>query len=110
MTKQPEPCRRVTARVDEETFQRMTYWAKHNNISVNQLVRDAVDLYIARQNKDYDLPSLEIQRLNQLIDSIAVLSSNVNSLERVTVSGFDSLIVLTKGDNYLLDDDDGELD
>lgn len=100
---------RFTASVDDETYQNVTYWAKKNGISVNELLRDAIAMYIARQNKDYDLPVLEVQRLNQLIDSMTVLSSNVKSLEKVTVSGFDSLISLTRGNNYLLEPEDGEL-
>ncbi len=100
---------RFTATVDEETYQQVMYWSKKNKLSLSELLREAIDRYIAYQNKDYDLPTLEIQRLNQLIDSISTLSSNVSSLEKVTVSGFDSLISLTRGDNYLLDAEDGEL-
>lgn len=101
---------RFTATVDDETYQRVQYWARKNKLTINELLRDAIELYIARQNKDYDLPALEIQRLNQLIDQITALSSTVGSLEKVVVSGFDSFISLTRGDNYLLDTDDGELD
>lgn len=101
---------RFTASVDEETYERVLYWAKKNNLSINELLRDAINLYIAHQNKDYDLPALEIQRLNQLVDQILSLSSNVGSLEKVVTHGFESLIQLTRGDNYLLEEDDGELD
>ena len=34
---------------------------------------------------------------------------NVASLENVTVHGFDSLLNLTRGDNYLLDEEDGDI-
>ena len=64
---------------------------------------------IAYENKDYDLPDLEQARLNQLIDNMAVLSSNIHSLENVITSGFDSLLGLVKGDNYLLEHEDGEI-
>ena len=101
---------RFTASVDEDTYERVRYWASKSSLSINEWLREAIELYIRYLNKDYDLPVLEIQRLNQLIDSISVLSSNVGSLEKVIVSGFDSLISLTRGDNYLLDEDDGELD
>ena len=100
---------RFTASVDDDTYERVNYWAKKNGLSINELLRDAIELYIARQNKDYNLPELEVQRLNQLVDTITVLSSNINSLEKIVTSGFDSLISLTRGDNYLLDEDDGEL-
>lgn len=95
--------------VDEDLYQSVVYWSKKKEISINDFLREALNLLIAHQNKDYDLPSLEIQRLNQLIDNMHVLSENVNSLEKITVSGFDSLLSLTRGDNYLLDEEDGEL-
>lgn len=101
---------RFTATVDDELYEHVTYWAKKRGITINELLRDALMLYVAHANKDYDLPELEIRRLNQLIDNISVLSSNVDSLEKVVVSGFDSLLSLTRGDNYLLDDVDGDID
>lgn len=101
---------RITAMVDEDMHASMLYWAKKQGITINELLRNAVNLYISYQNKDYDLPSLEIQRLNQLTDLISTLSYNIGSLEKITVAGFDSLISLTRGDNYLLEPDDGEID
>lgn len=100
---------RFTALVNEDLYESVVYWAKKKEISINELLREALTLYIAHQNKDYDLPALEIQRLNQLVDAMHVLSGNVGSLEKIVVSGFDSLLSLTRGDNYLLDDEDGEL-
>ena len=41
----------------------------------------------------------------QFVELITSLNSNVSNLEEVTVTGFNSLISLTRGDNYLLDDD-----
>lgn len=101
---------RFTASVDEGTYENVKYWAKKKSLSINDVLREAIDLYVSYQNKDYDLPTLEAGRLNQLLDAMTVLSSNVGSLEKVVTSGFNSLISLTRGDNYLLDDDDGDLD
>lgn len=99
---------RFTASVDEDTYENVKYWAKKKKMSVNDVLREALALYVQHQNKDYDLPTLEAMRLNQMLDAISVLSSNINSLEKITTSGFNSLISLTRGDNYLLDDDDGD--
>ena len=54
------------------------------------------------------LSTMEQARLNQLVDVVALLSSNVKNLESVVVSGFDSLVGLTRGDNYLLDEGLGD--
>ena len=101
-----EGTKRVTATLQDEEFARLEYWAKKKGVSVNEYLRDAIMLAIRWENKDYDLPALEIKRLNQLVDGFATLSSNVNSLEKVLVSGLDSLLGLTRGDNYLLEHQD----
>jgi hypothetical protein len=78
-------------------------------MSANEYMEEALQQAIAHENRDYDLPTAEIARLNQLVDVVTNLSSNIKSLEDVTVSGFDSLLGLTRGDNYLLEQEDGEL-
>jgi len=104
-----EDTKRVTVTVTSETFERLKYWADKKGISINQYLNEALDTAIAYENKDYPLPTLEQARLNQLIDVISVLSSNIKSLEGVTTSGFDSLLGLTRGDNYLSERQDGDL-
>ncbi|MFC8125438.1 hypothetical protein [Streptomyces sp. NPDC057302] len=97
-------------RLNPDDKQRAKYWAdKRGFSSVNEYVAEAVVEKIRRENLDYDLPTLEIARLNELVDQVAALAKNSANLERVVTTGFDSLIGLTRGDNYLLDDEDGEL-
>lgn len=100
---------RVTTTLLDDDVQRVEYWAARRGISINEYIHDAVIEKIKRENKDYDLPTMEIARLNQLIDAMTVLSTNVQSLESIVTSGFDSLIGLTRGDNYLLNHEDGEI-
>lgn len=97
-------------RLSSDDKQRAEYWAdKRGFSSVNEYVAEAVVEKIRRENLDYDLPTLEIARLNELVDQVAALAKNSANLERVVTMGFDSLIGLTRGDSYLLDDEDGEL-
>lgn len=104
-----ENSKRVTATVNEDTYQRLMYWADKKGISINQYLNEAIDMAIAYENRDYPLPTLEQARLNQLIDSIAAMGSNMKSLEGIVTSGFDSLLKLVNGDSYLLDHEDGEI-
>ncbi len=97
---------RITAVVNDDDYERIKYWAAKKDMSVNEYVRYAVDLTIKRENKDYDLPSLEAARLNQLIDAMNVLSFNVGNLEHMVTTGFDSLLSMTRGENYLMSDMD----
>ena len=105
----PEDSRRITATVDEKLYRQIEYWSEKHSVSVSQYLKDALDSAIAYENQDYPLPTLEQARLNQLIDHIGALESNFKSLESVVTSGFDSLLSLTRGDNYLLEHEDGEI-
>ena len=100
------PAHRLTVRMDEPDFERLEYWAKHEGYSINEFIVVMLEQYIGIANGNYQLPTLEVQRLNQLIESQAVMSRNLQSLESIVVSGFDSLLGLTRGDNYLLESDE----
>ena len=95
--------KRVTTTLSDEDYQRLVYWSEKNGCSINQYIKDAILLKIRLDNHDYDLPELWLQRMNQLVDIVTVLSQNINSLEHITVAGFDSLSRLTRGDSYLND-------
>lgn len=100
---------RLTLRLNHKDFDRLSYWADKKGVSINEFVPMMLDLFIGIENGNYQLPTLEQARLNQLIDATLSLSSNVQSLESIVIHGFDSLLQLTKGDNYLLEhEEDGE--
>lgn len=106
ITKESKYRYRFTASVDDETAERAKYWAEKKGISINEFLRDAIEFFIAYQNKDYDLPTLETNRLNQLVDTITVLSSNIKNLETIVTTNFESLLTLTTGDSGYLEDDE----
>ena len=100
---------RITATITDDMKKNVEYYAAKRGITINEYIAMAIEKMIAFENQDYDLPTLEQARLNQLIDTVTVLSSNVHSLEQVITSGFDSLLGLTRGDNYLLESEDGDI-
>lgn len=110
----PEPKRiRRAIRLHPDTDARAKYWADREGLSVNEYMAEAVEEKIARQNGDYDLPTLEIQRQNQLIDEMRASSQNIANLERVVLHMANSITGLARGDNYLSDvieAETGELD
>ena len=94
----------VRGNVSEETRERMRYWAAKQGISLNEWLGEAIELKIAHANGDYDLPTAEQHRLNQLIEVILVLSSNTKNLERTFTAGIETLLNTALGDgvgNYL---------
>lgn len=100
---------RVPFRVNKDLKARAEYWADKHDISVNEYIAEALDDRIRRENFDYDLPTLEIARLNQVVDEMKANATNLANLEQVVTRGFDSLLGLVRGSNYLLDEEDGEL-
>lgn len=100
---------RKTLRFHPDTVERVKYWATKRGLEENDYLVLAVEEKIARENGDYDLPTLEIQRLGQLVDEQKANTTNLANLERIVVAGFDSLLSLTRGDNYLLEAEEGEL-
>lgn len=106
---EPKKKYRVTVTLSSDAYEQLKYWSARHECSINEYLGDAIRKSIAYENNDFDVPNLLIQRINQLIDVITTLSSDIHSLESIVVSGFDSLLGLTRGDNYLLEDEDGEI-
>lgn len=98
--------KRVTATLGRDEYDKLVYIADKKGISISEALRDAIMLLIRYENEDYyPLAKLEAERINQLVDHIGILSSNIKNLENLTIEGFSSLINLTRGDNYLFDED-----
>lgn len=95
---------RVSTMLTDDEYEALKRWVKDEDSSLNDFIHEAIMFRIRWKQKDYPLEPLEVQRLNQLVDIVMTLTSNVNSLERVVVSGFDSLVGLVRGDNYLLEE------
>lgn len=96
---------RLTVRLSDNDFDRLSYWAGKANLSINEFILLMLDRWVDIENGNYQLPTLEVARLNQLIDVVLALSNNIQTLETISINGFDSLLKLTKGDNYLLEAD-----
>lgn len=101
--------KRITVRISEDDYERLKYWAQREDIKMNDFVQESIHHYIRYLNHDLDLPDATVRRLNQLVDVIQILSSNQASLERTVVRGFESLMGMTRGENYLSDEETGEL-
>ena len=94
---------RVTLRMPKDVHEKLKYWADKKEYSVNDFVPMLVDYYAAIQYGDYELPVLETQRVNQLIELVGVLHKDIQALQGLIIEGFNNLLKLTHGDNYLLE-------
>ena len=99
---------RLTLRMSEKEADILKYWADKEGISRSDFMSEALMHYVGFLNHDFDIPSATVERLNQLIDVISLLASNQENLESTIIDGFDSILGISRGANYLLDED-GEL-
>ncbi len=99
-----EATKRVTCTLTQEEYLRFSYFAKKYSLSINELLHDAVEVYIAKQMGDVDLPDILTQRVNQIIDALHALEGTSAALQETVIEGFDSLQNLAKGENYLTEE------
>ena len=101
--------KKMSLRLTESDDDRITYYAERFGMTKTELVLASVEHYIKWVNSDYDLPTAEIQRLNQLVDAINRLSVNQQNTEKTVINGFNAMLGFVRGDNYLSDAEEGEL-
>lgn len=103
-----KPYHRLTVRLDPETYADLLRRTESEGLSANAYVAEAIDRSLKIDAGEYELPDMGVTRLNQLIDHILALSTDVRNLEAITVSNFEALLNLTRGDNYLYEYDEGD--
>ncbi|MGX1266764.1 hypothetical protein RKD55_004708 [Rossellomorea marisflavi] len=87
----------------------LVYWADQYGMDQTEFLITAMRHFVKWKNQDYDLPTAEIQRLNQMVDAVENLVVSTNHLEKSVVNGFDAMLGIIRGDNYLIEEEDGEL-
>lgn len=100
---------RHSMRMYGDDYKMLVYWADQYGMDRTEFLITAMYHYIKFKNQDYDLPTAEVQRLNQMIDAIQNLATNSEHLEKSVINGFDAMLGIIRGDNYLVEEDDGEL-
>lgn len=103
---------RVSTTITDYKYEQVKFWAKKQGITVNQFISEAISLAIDFQNGDYhisDQDGIVMGQLDQIRHGMADLNSNIVVMQKDVLSALDSLISLTRGDNYLLDTGDGDL-
>lgn len=97
--------KRQSLRFYESDYEKFKFWAAEKGVSVNEFIVMAVNQYIAIENGNYPLETLEQQRLNQLIDEMRSMSDNMKSLSSVVLSSMSSITQLANGSNFMLESD-----
>lgn len=67
-----------------------------NGVSRAVFVENAIDAYVREINRDYRGNDLVVHRVNQILEEIKLLSSEVEVNNNILQNGFDTLFNLTK--------------
>lgn len=87
----------------------LTFWSERFGMDQTEFLIAAMYHYVKWRNQDYDLPTAEVQRLNQMVDAVNSLVTSHEHLEKSVIHGFDAMLGIIRGDNYLVEEEDGEL-
>lgn len=98
--------RRLNVRVTDEQKDRLLHYADRMGMSQSDFVMHCIDFRIRYLNQDYDLPTAEIRRLNQLTDNTVQLVQAIKNLREVNITGFNMLLGFMRGENDLGHDED----
>ncbi|MGX1195867.1 hypothetical protein [Metabacillus sp. SLBN-84] len=100
---------RVNMRLYPEDYNYLLHWSERFGMDQTEFLISAMYHYVKWRNQEYDLPTAEIQRLNQMVDAVHNLVVSHEHLEKSVVNGFDAMLGIIRGDNYLVEEEDGEL-
>lgn len=96
--------KRMELRIDPELYEMFTHFAQVNHLTRNQAMQDAMRHYMNWVNHNYDLPTAETERLNELVASQEQLRDQIYALTRQLRYGFESLLQVMHGSAYLESD------
>lgn len=101
--------KRITTRIRMEDYDYFERYAKSKGMTLSELIGHSVEFYIAYQRKDYPITEpLEVARLRELSDGFTLLAQRVDLLTELVEDLKDSLLLLFRGDNYLIEMGDDE--
>lgn len=103
---EPDKPKRLSGRITPEEDELLTYYANKFGVSKVDFLMFALSHTVKWINQDYDLPTAEIKRLNQLIDSQDKVVKEVEQLQSIMLNSFNAMFGFMKGSSPLEIDDD----
>lgn len=97
--------KRMELRIDDELYDQFKHFAEKQGTSVNQCMQDAMSWYMKYVYRDYDLPTAETVRLNQICEAVEGLQAIVANNTEQTKLGFKSVLGVMRGSSYLESDE-----
>lgn len=101
--------KRYNMRMYDADYALLEYWSGVYGVDKSEFLMDAMKHYIKWRNQDYDLPTAEQARLNQMVDAVENLTARQARLESSVIKSMDAMLGIMRGANYLVEDEDGQL-
>lgn len=98
--------KRISLRVNSDYYLFLNQYAKERDMSLSELIGTTIDFFIRYKRGDYSLEPLEVARLRELCEHVDSLSERVDRLTELIESLNDSLLLMFRGDNYLIETGD----
>lgn len=93
--KDPEKDATVHIVVDKSMVDQMNYWQRKKGFKTQKaFITACIKQYIAFANGDYELPSAEIQRMNQMITQLTINTKELRLLRSAINNGFTTILRL----------------
>lgn len=100
--------KRITVRLSEAEYDRIKHFAQREDISVNQFVIDSTNHYADWILKDFDVPTAEVKRLNQIVEAVNRLNDTNSSLTELITSVTESFYTMTNTKDLFSQDKGGD--
>ena len=101
---------RVTVTLSADMLMKLSYWAQKHGITINQYIADAVSFSVRKNAEGYKKPTQECDRANKCCELILKTNKAVSGMNKIIISGFDTLLSVTRGYNMFLREEDGDID
>lgn len=105
-----ENAMRVTVTLSNDMLVKLGYWAQKHGITINQYIADAVAFSVKKNADGYKTLTQECERVNKCCELILKTNKAVSGMNKTIISGFDTLLSVTRGYNMFLREEDGDID
>ncbi len=103
---------RVTATLEQKRIDDLKLFAESQGISINDALADAVQVYleIYHYKNGEHTTDIVANRLGELTMAVTAMQGTLGGLQQHILSSLNALIQISRGDNYLMAIDNGDID
>lgn len=100
----PKELKRLSLFLKQDDYDRINYYSNKLGIDKNELLIRSINHYIDWYNKDFDIPTAEVKRINQLVSNQKINNDILQELNSSILSLTKMIMNLNNGTGYLMDE------